>query len=88
MYLRIPDAGGRCWHADLRDKGVSPRYLVSLSSLLVAVAPFTATRIREPFLAVIYGMNVGGVWGVKGTMAGMVYADFCERNSNRCRSNP
>ena len=70
VYLRIPDAGCRCWHADLRDKGVSPRYLVSLSSLLVAVAPFTATRIREPFLAVIYGMNVGGVWGVKGTMAG------------------
>ena len=56
----------------LRDRGVRPKYLVALSSFLVALAPLTATRVRTPALAIFYGMNVGGVWGIKGTMSGMV----------------
>ena len=35
--------------------------------------------VREPMLAIFYGMNVGGVWGIKSTMSGMVYADFYGR---------
>ena len=63
----------------LRDRGVRPKYLVALSSFLVALAPFTATRVRTPALAIFYGMNVGGVWGIKGTMSAMVFADFYGR---------
>ena len=63
----------------LRDRGVKPKFLVAVSSFLVAVAPFTAVHVRTPLLAVVYGMNVGGVWGIKGTMSGIVYADFYGR---------
>ena len=39
------------WQGYLRDKGVKPKYLVAISSFLVALAPFTATRVRGPGLA-------------------------------------
>ena len=41
----------------LRDKGVPPKYLVSLSSYMVAIGPFAATRIQGPAMAVLYGLN-------------------------------
>ena len=46
---------------------------------MIAIAPFTATRIHGPTLAVVYGLNFGSVWGLKTTMAGFLYADYYGR---------
>ena len=45
-----------------RDRGVPPRYIQSLSSFLVALAPFSAPHITGPGLALLYGFNFGSVW--------------------------
>jgi sugar phosphate permease len=62
-----------------RDRGVPPRYIQSLSSFLVALAPFTAPHITGPGLAVLYGFNFGSVWGLKQAVTGTIYADFFGR---------
>ena len=49
-------------------------------TFLIQICVHAATRVRGPGLAIFYGMNVGGVWGIKGTMSGMVYADFYGRS--------
>ena len=63
----------------LRDRGIPPRYLVALSSLLVAIAPAAATAIRSPPMAILYGLNFGSVWGLKNVMGGIIYADYYGR---------
>jgi hypothetical protein len=42
-----------------RDRGVPARYILCLSSLLVATVPFLETKITSPFWAVLYGLNTG-----------------------------
>eukprot|EP01047_Picozoa_sp_COSAG01_P026555 COSAG01_NODE_1715_length_9405_cov_5.798517_6_plen_78_part_00 len=60
----------------LRDRGVPPRFPVALSSILIAAAPFTASHVQGPGLAIVYGINFGSVWGLKATMAGFLYGDL------------
>ena len=64
----------------LRDNlKVPPKYIVAMSSLLIASAPFTATNIageHQIALAMLFGANFGSVWGLKGSVSAVIYADY------------
>jgi len=53
-----------------------------MSSLLIASAPFTATNIageHQIALAMLFGANFGSVWGLKGSVSAVIYADYYGR---------
>lgn len=56
---------------------VPPKYIVGISSLLIATAPFTAINIageHQILCAMLFGANFGSVWGLKGSVTAVIYA--------------